>query len=319
MVKNQSIKVRKMSQEYIIEVKDLVKEYGSTEALSGISFNVSKGKIFSLLGSDSSGKTSLLEILVGLRKPTSGEAFVLGYNINSKVEMREIKKKIGALPQEFKTHDNLTVKENIMFWGKMYDKMVDPLELMKLMKLDEVANVRYKKLSNTLKQKVGIATTLVSDPEVIFLDQPTAGLDYYIKKEIWEVLMNLREQGKTIFLTSNDVLEPQAIADSVAILHNGIIKDIGSPIELIERYSSEKKFIIRCPNKEITQNARNALQEIEIIESETGDLVVSSDEITLLELLEKLEKLNVKYSDIITQSPSLNDVFLILTGEELRK
>ncbi|MHA1555750.1 MAG: ABC transporter ATP-binding protein [Candidatus Heimdallarchaeota archaeon] len=308
-----------MSQEYIIEVKDLVKEYGSTEALSGISFNVSKGKIFSLLGSDSSGKTSLLEILVGLRRPTSGEAFVLGYNINSKVEMREIKKKIGALPQEFKTHDNLTVKENIMFWGKMYDKMVDPLELMKLMKLDEVANVRYKKLSNTLKQKVGIATTLVSDPEVIFLDQPTAGLDYYVKKEIWEILMNLREQGKTIFLTSNDVLEPQAIADIVAILHNGIIKDIGSPMELIERYSSEKKFIIRCPNKEITQNALNALQEIEVVESETGDLVVSSDEITLLELLEKLEKLNVKYSDIITQSPSLNDVFLILTGEELRK
>ncbi|MHA1155889.1 MAG: ATP-binding cassette domain-containing protein [Candidatus Heimdallarchaeota archaeon] len=131
-----------MSQEYIIEVKNLVKEYGSTEALSGISFNVSKGKIFSLLGSDSSGKTSLLEILVGLRRPTSGEAFVLGYNINSKVEMREIKKKIGALPQEFKTHDNLTVKENIMFWGKMYDKMVDPLELMKIMKFDEVAHVR---------------------------------------------------------------------------------------------------------------------------------------------------------------------------------
>jgi len=308
-----------MSQDYIIEVRNLVKKYGSVEALSEISFKISKGQIFSLLGSDSSGKTSLIEILVGLRKPTSGEAFVLGFNINSKTEMREIKKKIGVLPQEFKTHDNLTVKENILFWGKMYDKMVDPIELMKLLKLDEVANVRYKKLSNTLKQKVGIATTLVSDPEIIFLDQPTAGLDYYIKKEIWQVLMDLREQGKTIFLTSNDVLEPQAIADRVAILHNGIIKDIGSPNELIDRYSSEKKFIIRCPNKDITKNALKALQEIEVAETETGDLVVSSDEITLLELLEKLEKFNVKYSDIITQSPSLNDVFLILTGEELRK
>ncbi len=308
-----------MSQDYIIEVRNLVKKYGSVEALSEISFKISKGQIFSLLGSDSSGKTSLIEILVGLRKPTSGEDFVLGFNINSKTEMREIKKKIGVLPQEFKTHDNLTVKENILFWGKMYDKMVDPIELMKLLKLDEVANVRYKKLSNTLKQKVGIATTLVSDPEIIFLDQPTAGLDYYIKKEIWQVLMDLREQGKTIFLTSNDVLEPQAIADRVAILHNGIIKDIGSPNELIDRYSSEKKFIIRCPNKDITKNALKALQEIEVAETETGDLVVSSDEITLLELLEKLEKFNVKYSDIITQSPSLNDVFLILTGEELRK
>ncbi len=308
-----------MSQEYIIEVKNIVKEYGSIEALSEISLNISKGQIFSLLGSDSSGKTSLIEILVGLRKPTSGEAFILGYNINSKFEMREIKKRIGALPQEFKTHDNLTVKENILFWGKMYDKMVDPIELMKLMKLDDVANIRYKKLSNTLKQKVGIATTLVSDPEIIFLDQPTAGLDYYVKKEIWQVLMDIRDQGKTIFLTSNDVLEPQAIADRVAILHNGIIKDIGSPNELIDRYSNEKKFIIRCPNKVITQNALNALQEIKVVEFETGDLVVSSDEITLLELLEKLEKFNVKYSDIITQSPSLNDVFLILTGEELRK
>lgn len=319
MVKNERIQVRRMSQDYIIEVRDLVKEYGSNEALSEISFNVSKGEIFSLLGSDSSGKTSLIEILVGLRKPTSGDAFVLGYNINSKTEMRKIKKRIGALPQEFETHNNLTVKENILFWGKMYDKMVDPLDVMKLLKLDEVANVRYKKLPNTLKQKVGIATTLVNDPEVIFLDEPTAGLDYYAKKEIWAVLMNLREQGKTIFLTSNDVLEPQAIANRVAILHEGIIKDIGSPIELIDRYSSEKKFIIRCPNKDITQNALDALQEIEVAEIETGDLNVSSNEITLLELLEKLEKANVKYSDIITKSPSLNDVFLILTGEKLHK
>ena len=307
-----------MSQDYIIDIQNLTKVYGSEEVLSSISLKISRGEIFTLLGSDSSGKTSLIEILEGLRKATSGEAFVLGFNIKSKIEMREIKKKIGALPQEFNTHNNLTVKENIMFWGKMYDQMVNPQDLMQMLKLEDVANKRYKNISNTNKRKVGIATALVSDPEIIFLDEPTAGLDYYIKKEIWEILLELKKQGKTIVLTSNDVLEPQAIADRVAILHQGIIKDIGSPRELIERYSSEKKFIIRCPNKDTTQDAIKALEEIEVTEIETGDLTVSSDEITLLELLEKLEKFNVKYSDIITQSPSLNDAFLSLTGVSLR-
>ncbi|NHJ04348.1 MAG: ABC transporter ATP-binding protein [Candidatus Heimdallarchaeota archaeon] len=308
-----------MSQKVVIEVKNLAKQYGSDIALSNISFNVKKGEIFALLGSDSSGKTSLIEILEGLRKPTSGEAIVLGFNINSTIEMREIKKIIGTLPQDFKTYDNLTVKENIQFWGKMYDFMLNPDELMTLFNLIEYSNVRYKKLSNNIKRKVAFAITLVNDPELVFLDEPTAGLDQSTKKEIWDLLLSLREKGKTVFLTTNHALEPQAIADRVAILHQGSIKDIGSPDDLIDRYSSEKKFIIRCPNTEVKQETIAVLGDIPYSEDEIGDIFVSSDEIILLELLEKLERAKVKYTDVITQRPTLNDVFLILTGHQLKR
>ncbi|HUU76980.1 MAG TPA: ABC transporter ATP-binding protein [candidate division Zixibacteria bacterium] len=308
-----------MSQKIVIEVKNLAKQYGSDIALSNISFSVKKGEIFALLGSDNSGKTSLIEILEGLRKPTSGEAIVLGFNINSTIEMREIKKIIGTLPQDFKTYDNLTVKENIQFWGKMYDFMLNPDDLMTLFNLNEYSNVRYKKLPNNIKRKVAFVITLVNDPELVFLDEPTAGMDQYTKKEIWDLLLSLREKGKTVFLTTNHALEPQAIADRVAILHQGSIKDIGSPEELIDRYSSEKKFIIRCPNVEVKRETIAILDDIPHSEDEIGDIFVSSDEIILSELLEKLERANVKYSDVITQRPTLNDVFLVLTGHQLKR
>ena len=307
-----------MSQKVVIEVKNLEKKYDSNIAVTNITFSVRKGEIFALLGSDSSGKTSLIEILEGLRKPTSGEAYILGFSINSKIEMREIKKIIGTLPQEFSTHENLTVKENIQFWGKMYDNMLEPEEIMKLLGLTEFSSIRYKKLTNNIKRKVAFAITLVNDPELVFLDEPTAGLDQYTKKEIWDLLQSLKEKGKTIFLTTNHALEPQAIADRVAILHQGTIKDIGTPDELIERYSSEKKFIIRCPNKDVTREAMLELEGIPFSENEIGEIIVSSDEITLSELHEKYDKANVKYTDIITQRPTLNDVFLILTGHQLK-
>ena len=307
-----------MSQKVVIEVKNLEKKYDSDIAVTNITFSVRKGEIFALLGSDSSGKTSLIEILEGLRKPTSGEAYILGFDINSKIEMREIKKIIGTLPQEFNTHENLSVKENIQFWGKMYDNMLDPDDLMELLGLVEFSSVRYKKLTNNIKRKVAFTITLVNDPELVFLDEPTAGLDQYTKKEIWDLIQSLKERGKTIFLTTNHALEPQAIADRVAILHQGTIKDIGTPDELIERYSSEKKFIIRCPNRDVKREAMLELEGIPFSENEIGEIIVSSDEITLSELHEKYDKADVKYTDIITQRPTLNDVFLILTGHQLK-
>ncbi|MFW9922774.1 MAG: ABC transporter ATP-binding protein [Candidatus Thorarchaeota archaeon] len=305
-----------MSQEVVIKVKNLEKQYGSEMMITSISFEVNKGEIFALFGSDSSGKTIIIEILEGLRKPSSGEAYILGFNIQSKLEMREIKKRIGALPQEFSTHTSLTVKENILFWGKMFDKMMDPNELIKLFNLEEYSNVRYGKLPSNIKRKVGLAITFVNNPELVFLDEPTAGLDELSKKEIWNTLLHFKEKGTTIFFTTNHALEPQAIADTVAILHQGIIKDIGTPTELIDRYSTEKKFIIRCPNNEVKEHLEKTLNEIPHSKDLSGDIIVSSDEITLLELLEKLERAEVKYSDIITQRPTLNDAFQSLTGEE---
>ena len=306
-----------MSQDIVIKVTNINKEYDSVEVLSEISFEVNKGEIFALLGPDGSGKTVLIEILEGIRSLSNGEAIILGYNVKSKTEMRAIKKRIGVLPQEFSTHGNLTVKENIQFWGKMYDNMVEVSELLSMFHIEEYENVRYSKLPSNIKRKVGLATTFVNDPQIIFLDEPTAGLDYYAKKEIWAIIEEFKKQGKAVFLTTNLAQEPHAIADKVAIIHQGRIRDMGSPEDLIDRYSSEKKFIVRCPNKESLVKAKKILETITKVEIVDDEIMLSSEEITLLEMLEKLDKEKVKYSDIITSRSSLNDVFLNLTGESL--
>lgn len=308
-----------LSQQNVIEIMGLKKTREDDEILAGISFNVQKGEIFALLGSDGSGKSSTMEILVGLQKPTEGDATVLGYDIKSKIKMREIKKLIGVLPQEFRTHDNLTVKENILFWGKMYDKMIEINELLALLQLDNVKGEQYKKLPLNVKRRVGLAIAFVNDPEIVFLDEPSAGLDQFSKKEVWEILKAFNKQGKTIFLTTNDALEPQAIANRVAIIHRGLIKDIGTPMELIDRFSTGNKVIVRCPNEEVKALAIETLQSVCPIEIIDDDIVISSEEITLLEILGKLDKADVRYSDIVTKRPTLNDVFITLTGETLSK
>ncbi len=308
-----------LSQQNVIEIMGLKKTREDDEILAGISFNVQKGEIFVLLGSDGSGKSSTMEILVGLQKPTEGDATVLGYDIKSKIKMREIKKLIGVLPQEFRTHDNLTVKENILFWGKMYDKMIEINELLALLQLDNVKGEQYKKLPLNVKRRVGLAIAFVNDPEIVFLDEPSAGLDQFSKKEVWEILKAFNKQGKTIFLTTNDALEPQAIANRVAIIHRGLIKDIGTPMELIDRFSTGNKVIVRCPNEEVKALAIETLQSVCPIEIIDDDIVISSEEITLLEILGKLDKADVRYSDIVTKRPTLNDVFITLTGETLSK
>ncbi|MBN1330413.1 MAG: ABC transporter ATP-binding protein [Candidatus Heimdallarchaeota archaeon] len=306
-----------MNQEAVIEVSNLQKSINSEIILSNISFDVYKGELFSFLGPDGSGKSTIFDILVGLRKPTDGKITILGYNRGTQMEMREIKKVIGVLPQEFRTHDNLTVKENILFWGKMYDKMLDINELLDKFKLTDKSNTRYRKLPMNLRRRVGLAIAFVNNPKIVFLDEPTTGLDQFAKKEVWEILLDFKKQGTTIFITTNQAIEPQVLADRVAIIHKGIIKDIGTPIELIDRYSSSGKVIIRFTSNDDRSAAIQTLQSDCPIEIVNDNIEISSDEITLLEILAKLDKANIRYSDLITQKPTLNDVFITLTGEKL--
>ena len=308
-----------MSQENVIEISNLKKIYGSDEVIAGLAFSVKKGEIFSLLGPDGSGKTSTIEILVGLSKPSEGEISILGFNTKNTIEMREIKKLIGFLPQEFRTHDNLTVKENIQFWGKMYDNMIETPEILSILNLEEKANTRYKHLTPSFKKRVGLAIAFVNNPEIVFLDEPTAGLDQFAKREVWDIIKKFNKEGKTIFITTNDAIEPQAIADRVAIIHKGLMKDIGTPIELIDRFSSGNKIIIKSPTEQARLKVIEILQSACPLEILHDEIIISSEEITLLEILEKLDKAKVRYSDIITQKPTLNDVFITLTGEALIK
>ncbi|NHJ46767.1 MAG: ABC transporter ATP-binding protein [Asgard group archaeon] len=306
-----------MSQEPIIKIKNLTKTYGSEEILGGISFEVNKGEIFCLLGPDGSGKTNIIEILVGLRKPTSGEITIFDFDVASKLDLREIKKITGVLLREFRTHDNLTVKENILFWGKMYDVMLDINEILEIFHLKENENVRYKRLPDKIKRKLNLAIAFVNNPDIVLLDEPSFGLDQFSRKEIWDILKEFKTRGKTIVVTTNHAIESEVLGDRVAIMFRGSIKDIGTPVELIDRYSGGNKIIIRFNNSSEKQKAIKSLQSECPIELIDDEIVISSEEVTLLEILAKLDKLKIRYSDVVTQNPTLNDVFITLTGEKL--
>ncbi|NHJ48555.1 MAG: ABC transporter ATP-binding protein [Asgard group archaeon] len=304
-------------QDFAIVIENLVKEYDDVVAVNNISLKIEKGKIFAFLGPNGAGKTTTVEILEGIRKKTSGNAFVMGLNVDNRKELKQIKKIIGTLPQEFATHDNLTVKENIKFWSRMFAKSLPVDDLIKLVKLEDKEKARYKNLSGGLKRRLGIAIALVNDPEIVFLDEPTTGLDPRARRDTWVIIENLKKRGKTIFLTTHYMEEAQVLADDVAIIHKGKIMDIGSPIELIDRHGGINKIIVRCPTQEVRDQVHNLLFELGPSENKEGDIAVSAKKGTISKVVDLLDENNVSYSDIVTQRPTLEDVFLSLTGETL--
>lgn len=303
--------------EYAIEIENLVKEYDEVIAVNDISLKIEKGKIFAFLGPNGAGKTTTVEILEGVRKKTSGSARVFGYDIDKRKELEKLKSIIGTLPQDFNTHDNLTVKENLKFWSRMYAKNLPIEDLIALVKLEDKTKTVYKKLSGGLKRRLGIAIALVNDPELVFLDEPTTGLDPRARRDTWVIIEDLKKQGKTIFLTTHYMEEAQVLADKVAIIHKGKIMDIGTPTELIDRHGGENKIIVRCNTQEARDQINRILFEMGTSENEDGDIVVSAKKKSISHVVDLLDAENAAYTDIITQRPSLEDVFLALTGETL--
>jgi len=186
----------------VVEVDSLVKIYGSLRAVDDISFELHDGEVFAFLGPNGAGKTTAVEILECIRPLTSGSARVFGYDVTKGEDAKEIKKRIGVLPQDFSALDKLSVKENIDLIGRMYERKLDTLEVIKLLDLEDKTKERFENLSGGLKQRVGVAAALVNDPQLVFLDEPTTGLDPKARREVWGVIENLRKWGKTVFLTS---------------------------------------------------------------------------------------------------------------------
>ncbi|MBD3192109.1 MAG: ATP-binding cassette domain-containing protein [Candidatus Heimdallarchaeota archaeon] len=307
-----------MSNEYAIEINNLVKKYDDLHAVDGISFKIKCGEIFAFLGPNGAGKTTTVEIIEGVRKATSGEVKVLGNNVNNKRALTRIKRIIGTLPQEFSTHWELTVYENIRYWAKLYRTSLSIDYLIQLVKLGDKRNTRYKNLSGGLKRRLGIAIALVNDPQIVFLDEPTTGLDPRARRDTWEIIRGLQEEGKTIFLTTHYMEEAQILADRVAIIHKGKIMAIGTPTELIDKYGGENKVIIRTSSAESRDKIYQLLLEMGPLEDAEGDIVISSKRGTISKIIDLLEDNNLSYLDIITHRPTLEEVFLTLTGETIQ-
>ena len=218
--------------EVIIQVKNLIKKYEDLEAVKGISFDVHKGEIFGLLGPNGAGKTTTLEIMETLREKTSGEVIIDGLSIDK--DQNAIKRIIGVQLQAAGFYPNLYLYELIELFAGLYNVNVNPDEMLKLVDLLEKKKSKYKELSGGQKQRFSICTTLINKPKIIFLDEPTTGLDPQARRNLWELIKEIRSKGTTIMLTTHYMDEAEVLCDRVGIIDNGQIITIDTPDNLID-------------------------------------------------------------------------------------
>jgi ABC-2 type transport system ATP-binding protein len=242
-----------------IEVENLAKRYGDVEALRGVSFSVSEGEVFGLLGPNGAGKTSTVEILEGLRTPDSGRVSVCGLDPQtSGVEFKYI---IGTALQSTALPDKMRVSEALDLFGSFYPRRRGTPELLKRFGLEEKRNAFYSKLSGGQKQRLALAMALVNDPRVIFLDEPTAGLDPQVRREIYDIIEELKKEKKTILLTTHYIEEAEKLCDRVAIVDHGKVIALGTPRELKQRSGAVTRIAVRMAKPE-TNGALGTLEEI---------------------------------------------------------
>lgn len=300
--------------ERVIRVEGLVKRYGNLTAVDGISFEVLRGEVFALLGPNGAGKTTTIEILQTLRSPTSGRVEVLGWDVTSPSGASEIKRRIGVLPQGFSAPERLSVTEIITLFADMYEESRSPGELMRLLGLTEYARVRFRDLSSGLRQRVGIAAALVNDPDLVFLDEPTTGLDPKARRDVWEVLKGLKAAGKTLFLTTHYMEEAEALADRVAIMNRGRIIALDTPHSLVRRYGGRRTVIIHDASPELAVKLGERYPGARIL---GPDVSIEVDGISEMGgILETISREGHE-GDVTVKSPSMEDVFLRLLGSRL--
>jgi len=222
--------------ETIIKVKDLVKNYGNFQAVKGISFDVQEGEIFGLLGPNGAGKSTTLEIIETLREKTSGEVWVNGFNLEKDPD--EIKKIIGVQLQTSGYYPNLNLVELITLFNGLYNRNVDPMSLLEMVNLKDKAKAKVKELSGGQKQRFSVATTLINDPKIVFLDEPTTGLDPQARRNLWDLVRNIRDKGTTVIITTHYMDEAEVLCDRVAIIDAGKIIAMDSPDRLIDNLVS---------------------------------------------------------------------------------
>ncbi|UCE38433.1 MAG: ABC transporter ATP-binding protein [Thermoplasmata archaeon] len=297
-----------------IKVKNLVKIYGELHAVDDISFDVQMGEVFAFLGPNGAGKTTTVEIIETIRSPTSGEVDILGLDI--KKNRKEIIQRIGVLPQEFSSFDRITTRETLQYFYRLFEGGRDIDELLKMVGLEDERDKWYMNLSGGLKQRLGIAVALVNDPEVVFLDEPTTGLDPRARRDTWEVIKTLKKEGKTIFLTTHYMEEAEALADKVAIISKGKIIARGSPNELIDAHCGTIHITVRGGGYETKEIAKEMGFSYDT--PGNGDIIidVSSSE-QVLPVLNRLKEKGVRYDGFDVRKANLEEVFLALTGQAL--
>jgi ABC-2 type transport system ATP-binding protein len=302
----------------IIQVKNLVKKYGDFTAVNGVEFSVQKGEVFGLLGPNGAGKSTTLEMLVGLRKPDAGTAIVGGFNIQS--ELKKVKEVIGVQLQSTTLFELLTVTEILKMYASFYPKNVDISELIEDMQLTDKAKSRIKGLSGGQKQRLAIALALVHDPWILFLDEPTTGLDPQARRTLWDIVLRLKERGKTVVLTTHYMDEAHVLCDRIAIMDQGRLIALDTPSLLVKRLQSDSAIEFRFPDL-AEQVSFEKLNGVKQVGKQNDTYVLYTDDIqtTLTALILYAAEKQLELMDLQTRTATLEDVFIHMTGRRLRE
>src|SRR5437867_1115975 len=304
--------------EHVIEVRGLVKRYPDITAVDGIDFDVNRGEVFSLLGPNGAGKTTTVEILEGLRDPTAGEARVLGQDVRS--GYRRIRERVGVVPQDFEPFDRLRPREAVAYWARLFDHDVSEeavASILETVGLLGRADTFALNLSGGEKRRLGIAMALVGQPDLLFLDEPTTGLDPGARRELWTLIGDLKRKGRTILLTTHYLDEAEQLADDVAIMNHGKIVAHGSPSALISQFGGGTTIVLAGAGRGGSEalTARGIAAELHGTDVFVHVPMASQ----VRPMLAKLASIEIPLTEIYTKRSTLEDVFLKLVGARMEE
>ena len=305
-----------------VQCRDLRKTYdGKVEAVRGLSLQIEAGECFGLLGPNGAGKTTTIEILEGLLQPTSGEVSIFGHTWNT--DAREMREWLGISLQETRLSEKLTVRETVNLFASFYREPRSSDEVLEELQLTEKADAWVGKLSGGQRQRLAVATALVCNPRILFLDEPTTGLDPQSRRQLWDIIRSFQKNGGTVLLTTHYMDEAERLCDRLAIIDHGQIIAEGSPANLIEKLGGHHfvEFSISGNNDGAALEAWRSLPSVDSVRDEDGLVALSVKEphLTIPALLEALGKQGSSLQHLTTRQASLEDVFVRLTGRHLRE
>ena len=305
-----------------IHCRDLRKTYdGKVEAVRGLSLDIETGECFGLLGPNGAGKTTTIEILEGLLPPTSGEVAILGHSWER--NPREVREWLGISLQETRLSEKLTVRETLILFSSFYREPRPASEVLEELQLTEKADTWVGKLSGGQRQRLAVATALVGNPKILFLDEPTTGLDPQSRRQLWDIVRRFQSAGGTVLLTTHYMDEAERLCDRLAIIDHGQVIAEGTPADLIERLGGHHvvEFAVSGNSDGATLDIWRALPGVESVRHDDGffSLNVRAPHLTIPALLEAVEHRGSQLLHLTTRQASLEDVFVRLTGRHLRE
>jgi len=302
----------------VIEVSGVRKAYGKTVAVADASFTVQQGEIFGLIGPNGAGKTTTMECIEGLRKPDAGTIAVLG--LDPYRQVYQLQERIGVQLQQAQLQKRIKVWEAVDLWASLYGaKTLDATRLLEQLGLTDKRNAWFMNLSGGQKQRLFIALALINDPEVVFLDELTTGLDPQARHAIWDLVRGIRERGKTVFLTTHLMEEAERLCDRVAIMEHGRIIDIDTPERMVRRHCPERAVVLDTEDAGAEEQFRKIAGVEQVERAGRRFTIRGQGEDLVTEVIHCLSENRIRVTDFRTILPTLEDVFLKLTGRSIRE